>query len=87
MDELAQIEEYAGLFLTVDEIALLMNFDASELRRDIRHGKSDRAKAYLRGKLKSIVEIRKQTVMFAKKGSPAAENLVNGYLLKQQQNE
>jgi hypothetical protein len=87
MDEITQIEEYAGLFLTVDEIALLMNIDASEFRRDIRHGKSDRAKAYLRGKLKSIVEIRRQTVMFAKKGSPAAENLVNGYILKQQQNE
>jgi hypothetical protein len=87
MDELAQIEEYAGLFMTIDEIALLIDVDTAELRRDIRHGKNDRAKAYLRGKLKSIVEIRKQTVMFAKKGSPAAENLVNGYLIKQQQNE
>ncbi|MDA3943698.1 MAG: hypothetical protein PF694_09195 [Bacteroidetes bacterium] len=88
MDEIAvQIEEYAGLFLTIDEIALLLSIDQAELRREIRHGKSERARAYLRGKLKTVVEIRKQTVMFAKKGSPAAESLVNGYIIKQQQNE
>lgn len=88
MDEIIeQIEEYAGLLLTVDEIAVLLDLDAAELRREIRHGKSARAKAYQKGKLKTVVEIRKQTVMFAKKGSPAAESLVNGFMIKQQQNE
>lgn len=83
----ALIEEYAGLLLTIDEIALLLELDPAELRREVRHGKSDRARAYLRGKLATIVEVRRQTVLFAKKGSPAAENLVNGYIVKQQQNE
>jgi hypothetical protein len=81
------IEEYAGLFLTLDEISLLLGLDPSELRRDIRHGKSERSKAYNRGKLKSILEIRRQTVSFAKKGSPAAEELVHGYIQKQKSNE
>ncbi|MDD4374219.1 MAG: hypothetical protein PHG67_09905 [Bacteroidales bacterium] len=88
MDEIIdQIEDYAGLLLTVDEIALLLDLDSAELRREIRHGKSARAKAYQKGKLKTIVEVRRQTVLFAKKGSPAAENLVNHYMTKQQQNE
>jgi hypothetical protein len=81
------LEEYASLFLTIDEIAILLNADAESLRREIRHGKNETAVAYQRGKLKTIVEIRKQQVMFAKKGSPSAENLLNGYLIKQQKNE
>jgi hypothetical protein len=85
MDEL--IEEYASLLLTIDEIAMLVNVDAAELRRDIRFNKTSRAKAYNRGKLKTIVEVRKQTVMFAKKGSPAAEALMYDYIIKQKQNE
>jgi len=85
MDDL--IEEYAALLLTIDEIAMLVDLDPAELRREIRFGKTDHAKAYHRGKLKTIVEVRKQTVMFAKKGSPAAEALVNDYIIKQKQNE
>jgi len=87
MDQLKEIEELASLFLTIDEISILTNIDAAEFRREVRFGKSDRAKAYLKGKLNSILEVRKQTVMFAKKGSPAAESLVNNYISKQAQNE
>ncbi len=86
-DQLKLIEEYAALLLTVDEIALLCELDPEELRREVRHGKSERARAYLRGKLMTIVEIRKQTVLFAKKGSPAAENLVHSYISKMKENE
>lgn len=82
-----KIEEYAGLFLTIDEIALLTNIDPEELRRLIRHGKNDTAKAYKRGKLVTILEIRKQTIEFAKKGSASAESLVQNYITKQKQNE
>lgn len=88
MDELiASIEEYAGLFLTIDEIALLLCIDAPALRREIRNGKTEHAKAYHRGKLTSMLEVRRQTVLFAKKGSPAAEALVNNYMSKQSSNE
>lgn len=87
MEELEKIEEYAGLFLTIDEIAVLLDIDATELRREIRHGKTDRARAYKKGKIKSILEVRRQTVEFAKKGSPAAEDLVNNYINAQKKNE
>lgn len=88
MEEIIKlIEEYAGLFLTIDEIAILLEMDPAELRREIRHGRNEKAKAYQRGKLKSMLEVRRQTVEFAKKGSPAAENLVNNYIQKQAQNE
>lgn len=88
MEEINQkIEEYAGLFLTIDEIAVLIDIDPAQLRREVRQGVSDRAKAYKRGKLKTILEVRRQTVEFAIKGSAAAESLVNTYIAKQQQHE
>ncbi len=82
-----KVEEYASLFMTIDEIAILLNMDPDSLRREIRFGKSPIAIAYLKGKLETIVEIRKQTVLFAKKGSPSAEQLIANYIANQKQNE
>lgn len=87
MVDIEKLEDLASLFLTIDEIAVLLDTDAEMLRRQIRHGKNDIALAYQRGKLKTIVEIRRQTITFAKKGSPSAENLLNGYMIKQAKNE
>jgi len=87
MEELELLEEYASLLLTIDQIALLLGMDSQVLRRKIRQGKNDHSRAYNRGKLKTIMEVRKQTVEFAKKGSPAAEALINGFITKQLHNE
>lgn len=81
------IEEYAGLFLTIDEISLLLDLDPIQFRREISAGKSAYAKAYQKGKLQSMLEMRRQTVMFAKKGSPQAEAFVQEYIANQKQNE
>ncbi|NQU52428.1 MAG: hypothetical protein HQ522_07800 [Bacteroidetes bacterium] len=79
---LDQVKEKAGLFFTVDEIALMLDLDVVQFRREIRGKKSPLAKAYLKGKLESMSEIRKLTVEFAKKGSPQAEGFVREYLEK-----
>lgn len=81
------IEEYAGLFLTIDEISLLLDLEPIQFRREISAGKSANAKAYQKGKLQSMLEMRRQTVMFAKKGSPQAEAFVQEYMANQKQNE
>lgn len=86
-DIFQQIEEYASLFLTVDEICILCDLDPAEFRREIRGKRTDKAKAYLKGKIKSMLEIRRLTVEFAKKGSPQAETLVNDYIEKMESNE
>ncbi|MDR1554220.1 MAG: hypothetical protein LBS69_12300 [Prevotellaceae bacterium] len=81
------IEEYASLFFTIDEIAMLLNADAQELRREIKAHKTDAAKAYYRGKLRTQIELRKQTLEFAKKGSPQAETAMIDYLKRQNLSE
>jgi len=90
MDEvelIRKVEEYASLFLTVDEICILCDLNPTELRREIRGKRTDLAKAYHRGKITSMLEIRRLTVEFARKGSPQAETLVNDYLEKMESNE
>ncbi|WP_319228408.1 hypothetical protein [Draconibacterium orientale] len=77
---LNQVKEYASLFFTIDEIAILLDLDVVEFRRQVRGKKSALAKAYLKGKLESMADIRKLTVEFAKKGSPQAEGFVKEYL-------
>jgi hypothetical protein len=84
---LAQVKEYAGLFFTVDEISILLDLDFVEFRREIRGRKTPLAKAYLKGKLESLAEIRKLTVEFAKKGSPQAEGFVKECLEKMEGKE
>jgi len=82
-----EVEKYASLFLTIDEICILCALEPSQFRREVRNGKSKLAQAYLKGKLESMVEIRRMTVEFAKKGSPQAESLVREYLEKMESNE
>lgn len=82
-----KVEQYASLFLTIDEICLLCALEPTQFRREVRNGKSKLAQAYLKGKLESMVEIRRMTVEFAKKGSPQAETLVKEYLEKMESNE
>ncbi len=81
-EKLDQVKEYASLFFTIDEIAILLDLDVVEFRRQVRGKKSDLAQAYLKGKLESMADIRKLTVEFAKKGSPQAEGFVKEYLEK-----
>jgi hypothetical protein len=83
----SKVEQYASLFLTIDEICLLCALEPTQFRREVRNGKSKLAQAYLRGKLESMVQIRRMTVEFAKKGSPQAESLVREYIEKMESNE
>lgn len=82
-----QVEEYAGLFFSIDEICILCDLDPVTFRREVRAGSTTLAKAYHNGKINSMLEIRKLTVEFAKKGSPQAETLVKEYIEKMENNE
>lgn len=86
-NQLKLLEEYASLLFTIDEIAILIKADPASLRRDIRHGKNLVAEVYFKGKLETMVAVRKNIIQFAKKGSPQAETFVKDYIEKQEQSE
>jgi hypothetical protein len=56
-------------------------------RREIKGQNTKRAKAYMKGKLRTVVELRRQTLQFARKGSPQAEAAMLDCLAKQNLSE
>lgn len=81
--QLKEIEELAGLFLTYDEIAILLDLDIETFRRELSNKKSAAFKYYFRGKTMSKKIIRENVVKMAKHGSPQAEELVDTYITAQ----
>lgn len=81
---LDQVKELTSLYMTIDEIAMALDLDPVRFRREVRHKKTDLAKAYLKGKLETTIAVRRQIVEFAKKGSPQAEAFVKEYQERQE---
>lgn len=70
--DLEKIEKLASLYMTISEIASLIDVPAEQLRRDIAVKGSDVEKAYHHGKVATKLELRKQEIMLARVGSPLA---------------
>lgn len=71
-NELKQIEQMAAIYLPISDMATVLGISADQLRRDIKDRNSPVAQAYIKGKVASKIELRKQTMMLAKVGSPIA---------------
>ena len=70
--ELEQIEQMASLYLSVTDIATVLDKRPEELRREIRTKDSAAACAYQKGKTMRKVQLRKQEIQLAQVGSPLA---------------
>jgi hypothetical protein len=82
-----EIEEYASLLFSIKEISDLVHMSEIELRGAIQHRDSELSQAYHRGKMKTVVMVRKQEIELAKLGSPVAIELMQGYMLSQKVDE
>ena len=69
-EQLARIEELAGLFMSVTDIAVLIGVEPFQLKAEIRDYESPARTAYLRGKTISKAELLQNEMKFAKIGSP-----------------
>lgn len=83
--QLQEVQELAGLFFSIPEIAMLVGIDEEELTRHVNVEHSELNNAYWKGKLTAMKELRKSTKEFAEKGSPQAEEQMMKFL--QQMNE
>lgn len=70
--ELEQIEQMASLYLSVTDIATVLDKRPEQLRREIRTKDSPAARAYQKGKTMRKVQLRKQEIQLAQVGSPLA---------------
>ena len=85
--QLHEIEELAGLFLTPDEIAILLDIDQAAFIACLRDTNSPAYKHYFRGKTVSKKQIRQNIIKMARHGSPQAEELADTYIAAQNQYE
>jgi hypothetical protein len=85
--ELKLIEEYAALFLSYEEIAILINKEFGHFLSTVKSKTSPAYKAYMKGKLRTKIELRTKIVKMAMHGSPQAELMVNQYISDQEISE
>lgn len=86
-DLIERIEELASLYMTVSDIAVIIGVDNNVLREELANGDSPAAKAYLRGKIKSKQELRRQEIQLAKVGSPLALQNCRDALIEMEEDE
>ena len=70
--QLAQIEEMAGLFMRLPDIAALVGVTTKELKLEVSNEKSAVGNAYRKGKAEAILRIRRNEKELADAGSTVA---------------
>lgn len=71
-EQLEMIKKMASLYMTITDIATILDVSAEELRNEISNRYSDAGKAYTQGKASSKLALRAQEMQLAKVGSPLA---------------
>lgn len=85
--ELEKIGEYAGLLMTITDIAILMNIDEDELRSDISDNSNNVYRTYRLSKIRTTLELHRQEIELAKLGSPLSIELTQKYIIDQKLSE
>jgi hypothetical protein len=70
---ISDIETYASLMFTREEIAVILEVDAAELKSLLQDKESPAFRAFQRGRLKREAEIRKGIFDLAQNGSSPAQ--------------
>lgn len=79
-EELAQIEEWAELPFTNDELAVIIEVSPAEIRVALHDDSSPIGNAIKRGRLKTRAEFYKQLIKLSNQGSGPAQTLLHQYL-------
>lgn len=83
-----KVKELAGLFFSLEDIAVIIEQDPDELRRTIRYDlSSPLTRAYRAGSLETQIKLRYDTRLFAMNGSPQAETDMHTFLMHQKEAE
>jgi hypothetical protein len=84
--QLLELEEFAGTFLTVAELEVVMMLAEGALKQAI-FDKSPEGLAVLRGRLKTKALVRKNVVTLAMSGSGPAQSMVEAFVRQCEINE
>lgn len=85
-EQIERIEDLASIYMTISDMALLLDLDEAKLRIDI-NGRTEVAKVYRRGKAKSKEKLLRQEMELAQTGSPEALENTRKNLLDMEDDE
>lgn len=86
-EQLAAIESLAAICTKPTEKAITIEVPEEQFKSDISISGHPARSAYIKGKLSTKTEIRKQMVMLARVGSPAAVDMLNHAILDMEDDE
>ena len=86
-EQLTAIEQFATICTRPTEIAIMLDLPEEEFKADIAMADNPARRAYIKGKLSTKTEIRKQMVMLARVGSPAAIEMMERAVLDMEDDE
>jgi hypothetical protein len=75
-EKLKEIEEFAELQFTPDEVAVIVGIDAGEFMAEMMDERGEIAVAYNRGRLRAEAEVRQSILRLAKQGSTPAQKQI-----------
>lgn len=85
--QLAQIEEFAGIYLKISDMAVMLEVDPEDLRSEIADRSTEASRAYHRGKAATRVKLLQQEIKLAMVGSPLALENTHRNLLDMEDDE
>lgn len=71
--QLREVEEYAGLCFTPEQIAIIMDLSDEDIQKQFRNRNSPFFRAYKRGELMYMAKVRKSIFDLARGGSSASQ--------------
>ena len=86
-EQLEKVEQLASIYMTITDIALIIEVEPEQLRADIANETSEVSRRYRRGKAIYKVELHKQEMQLAKVGSPLALENARNNLLEMEDDE
>lgn len=86
-EQLERVEQLASIYMTITDIALIIEVEPEQLRADVANELSEVSRRYRRGKAISKVELHKQEMQLAKVGSPMALENARNNLLEMEDDE
>jgi predicted DNA-binding protein YlxM (UPF0122 family) len=82
-EQLKMIEEYAGLFLSWRDIAVLLDLNPDDFYQEWRKKSSEIFKSYQKGQILRKCSLRRPVIKMAEHGSPQAEMLADKFFSEQ----
>lgn len=86
-EQIENIEKWAGIFMPISDMAIMMNIPADMLRDEIRNRNTEVSLAYHRGKASSRLKLHHQEMLLAQVGSPLAIENAHRNLLDMEDDE